>query len=57
MSKDCIDCLKRKLGCHSSCDSYIEYRKEREKKYNDNLINKFETKDYLSSKLWRERKK
>ena len=27
MSVPCKDCMKRVLGCHSSCKDYAEYRK------------------------------
>lgn len=30
-SAPCKDCEKRYLGCHSSCDDYISYRKDRDK--------------------------
>ena len=27
----CKDCPDRVVGCHSTCEKYIEYRKERDK--------------------------
>lgn len=27
----CKDCPDRVVGCHSACEKYIEYRKERDK--------------------------
>lgn len=29
---ECKDCTKRHLGCHSNCESYIQYRKEQDEK-------------------------
>lgn len=28
----CKECAKRHLGCHSTCESYIEYRKEKDER-------------------------
>lgn len=28
----CLGCTKRHPGCHSTCDSYKEFKKEKEKK-------------------------
>ena len=30
MSKSCLNCTKRKVGCHTTCESYIQYKKEKE---------------------------
>lgn len=30
MSK-CVDCKERKVGCHSICEYYIEWKKEHDK--------------------------
>lgn len=31
MIAPCLNCEKRKLGCHSSCDDYISFKKERQR--------------------------
>lgn len=28
MSNKCYKCTKRTVGCHSTCEDYIEYRKQ-----------------------------
>ena len=30
MSNECMDCAKRHVGCHSTCEAYIAFAKERE---------------------------
>lgn len=42
----CKDCEKRTLGCHSTCEEYIQFRKER-----DEMLNK---KREESRILWNE---
>lgn len=29
IASPCKDCGRREIGCHSSCEAYIEYAKER----------------------------
>lgn len=31
MSSCCKDCIDRKIGCHSNCSRYAEYKKELDK--------------------------
>lgn len=35
----CKECENRKVGCHISCDSYKDFRAEREKEYRENEKN------------------
>lgn len=30
--KDCQECTERKLGCHSTCSAYIEWKKNDEER-------------------------
>lgn len=55
MSKECIDCNKRLVGCHDNCEDYLEYKKISEKARRERN-EEFEYKDYISNRLWRERK-
>ncbi len=38
MNGPCLNCNKRHLGCHSTCEDYISFRKERDK-YNEKVRN------------------
>jgi len=42
----CLNCNKRKIGCHDACLNYIEYRSEIKKikdiKYKENDVRQFE---------------
>lgn len=55
MSKECIDCNKRLVVCHDNCEDYLEYKKISEKARRERN-EEFEYKDYISNRLWRERK-
>ncbi|WP_236915708.1 hypothetical protein [Clostridium sp. Cult2] len=56
MSKTCINCEDRHLGCHSKCKKYQEFKKEREKFRKKKYSNNFEYKDYIANRLWESRK-
>lgn len=30
MSENCLDCIKRKLGCHDSCSTYARMKQEKD---------------------------
>ena len=30
MKNNCLNCEKRYLGCHGSCESYLKFKAERE---------------------------
>ena len=30
MKKSCKDCTDRYIGCHSKCETYIQFKKEKE---------------------------
>lgn len=51
--KDCIDCKKRYVGCHSECESYLRDKaiKDKQREEPDEYI------DYISDRLWREGRK
>lgn len=55
MSKACIQCINRKLGCHSVCKEYLEYKKNIEKA-KEGRKGLFDYSDYISNKLWREKR-
>ena len=42
----CKDCPNRQVGCHSTCEKYIEYKKEsdriREEKHAQNELKQFD---------------
>ena len=38
MSTPCKDCQDRVLGCHSTCEKYIEFSKNNNKLYEERLI-------------------
>ena len=37
----CKDCQRRKPLCHSTCEDYLEFRKENLKRYEENKKNVF----------------
>lgn len=51
MKNSCINCKYRKIGCHSKCDSYKEY-KEKIEQINKNRID-FNTKMGLTLSSYR----
>lgn len=55
MSRDCIDCNKRYPGCHDKCEVYTKYSQEREKIRREKQ-NQFVYKDYISNRLWHEKR-
>ena len=55
MSKMCIDCKKRTLGCHDHCKDYQKYRRKIEKS-KDGREEEFEYSDYVSNRLWKEKR-
>lgn len=55
MSEKCIDCKNRYVGCHDNCKNYLEY-KEMSEKARMGRQEDFAYKDYISNRLWRERK-
>ncbi len=42
----CKDCIKRELGCHSTCEKYINAKKEWETEKNKIYVEKGKTADY-----------
>lgn len=55
MSKACIQCINRKLGCHDYCEDYLEYKKVIEKA-KEGREEEFEYSDYVSNRLWKEKR-
>lgn len=53
MNAPCKDCEKRANGCHSRCEKYIAYTKEREKIRESRQNRRF---DYSPNKIARVRK-
>lgn len=37
----CKDCKDRKVGCHSKCEKYAEFKKELDRQVKANQINKY----------------
>ena len=51
----CLDCTKRHVGCHSTCEDYLKFRKELDE------LNKQKRKErdmeYASRPTWKKRRK
>ena len=45
----CKDCTKRTLGCHSTCEDYLAFRKER-----DEALRRMRVDSYFHEKTRRE---
>jgi len=42
MSKNnCLNCTKRCIGCHSTCESYLKFKSERELIYKNRYIENY----------------
>lgn len=39
MKIPCYNCPDRSIGCHSACDKYLAFRREREAEYAQNVLN------------------
>ena len=56
----CLNCEKRHVGCHSSCEKYAEFKKNfmeqkeinRKQKYHQNIVN-----DYVFDSRDRQRRR
>lgn len=55
MSKACIQCINRKLGCHDHCKDYQEYR-EKIEKAKEGREDYFEYSGYMSECLWKNKR-
>lgn len=55
-TNECYDCKKRRIGCHSGCDSYLEFRQLLDDKARDSY-GEMEYYDYLAKAVSRMRGK
>lgn len=51
----CKDCEERQIGCHSTCEKYLQYRALKDKQNKDRVKQAFQ--DWEQNEIERERKR